>query len=177
MGHRDVRAPRPEPARRGRDGGAAQRDDAQEERLTVAPRRRSLHFVPGGNDRMLAKALTLPADGLILDLEDAVAPDRKAVTRGAVREWLDRKDFGGRERWVRMNPISSGLGQADLEETIAARPDGYVVPKPGSAADIRAIVKILDRLEQQHGGANGATRLTPIAAATPAGRARTRRTA
>ena len=46
----------------------------------MAPRRRSLHFVPGGNDRMLAKALTLPADGLILDLEDAVAPDRKAVT-------------------------------------------------------------------------------------------------
>src|SRR6266478_4421035 len=82
---------------------------------------------------MLAKALTLPADGLILDLEDAVAPDRKTVTRGAVREWLDRKDFGGRERWVRMNPIVTGLGQADLEETIAARPDGYVVPKPGSA--------------------------------------------
>jgi len=78
----------------------------------VARRRRSLHFVPGGNDRMLAKALTLPADGLILDLEDAVAPDRKAVTRGAVREWLGRKDFGGRERWVRMNPIATPLGRA-----------------------------------------------------------------
>src|SRR5207248_2998872 len=84
--------------------------------------------LPGGNDRMLAKALTIPADGLILDLEDAVAPDRKAATRGVVREWL-RRDFGGRERWVRMNPISTGLGQADLEETIAVRPDGYVVPK------------------------------------------------
>src|SRR5436309_7373445 len=138
MGHRDVRAPRPEPARRGRDGGAAQRDDAQEERLTVAPRRRSLHFVPGGNDRMLARALTLPADGLILDLEDAVAPDRKAATRGVVGEWLGR-DFGGRERWVRMNPIATGHGRADLEATIAARPDGYVVPKPGRAADVREI--------------------------------------
>src|SRR6058998_3315385 len=169
MGHRDVRAPRPEPARRGRDGGAAQRDDAQEERLTVARPRRSLHFVPGGNDRMLAKALTLPADGLILDLEDAVAPDRKAVTRGAVREWLGRKDFGGRERWVRMNPIATGLGQADLEETIAARPDGYVVPKPGCAADIREIVRILDRLEQRHGIPTGATRLTLIATETPEG--------
>ena len=119
-------------------------------------RRRSLHFVPGGNDRMLAKALTLPADGLILDLEDAVAPDRKAMTRGAVREWLDRKDFGGRERWVRMNPIATGLGQADLEETIAARPDGYVVPKPGCAADIREIARILDRLEQRHGNGRNA---------------------
>jgi len=125
--------------------------------------------VPGGNDRMLAKALTLPADGLILDLEDAVAPDRKAVTRGAVREWLDGKDFGGRERWVRMNPIATGLGQADLEETIAARPDGYVVPKPGCAADIREIVRILDRLEQRHGIPNGATRLTLIATETPEG--------
>ena len=43
--------------------------------------RRSLHFVPGGNERMIQKALTLPADGLILDLEDAVAPDRKVATR------------------------------------------------------------------------------------------------
>src|SRR5438128_5535826 len=118
---------------------------------------------------MLAKALTLPADGLILDLEDAVAPDRKAATRGVVSEWLDRKDFGGGERWVRMNPIATGLGQADLEETIAARPDGYVVPKPGSAADIREVAHILDRIEQQHGIPNGTTRLTLIATETPEG--------
>jgi citrate lyase subunit beta/citryl-CoA lyase len=134
----------------------------------MARRRDSLHFVLGGNDRMLARALTLPADGLILDLEDAVAPDRKAATRGVVREWLGR-DFGGRERWVRMNPIATGLGQADLEETIAARPDGYVVPKPSRAADIREIVRILDRLEQRHGIPNGATQLTLIATETPEG--------
>ena len=134
----------------------------------MARRRRSLHFVPGGNERMLARALTLAADGLILDLEDAVAPDRKAATRG-VSEWLGRKDFGGRERWVRMNPIATGLGQADIEETLAARPDGYVVPKPGSAADIREVARILDRLEQRHGIPNGATRLTLIATETPAG--------
>jgi citrate lyase subunit beta/citryl-CoA lyase len=118
---------------------------------------------------MFTRALTLPADGLILDLEDAVAPDRKAATRGVVREWLARHDFGGRERWVRMNPIATGLGEADLEETIAGRPDGYVVPKPGRAADIREIARILDRLEQQHGIANGATRLTVIATETPEG--------
>ena len=135
----------------------------------MARRRRSLHFVPGGNDRMFTRAITLPADGLILDLEDAVAPDRKAVTRGAVRDWLDGKDFGGRERWVRMNPIATGLGEADLEETIAGRPDGYVVPKPGRAADIREVARILDRLEHQHGIPNGATRLTVIATETPEG--------
>jgi citrate lyase subunit beta/citryl-CoA lyase len=135
----------------------------------VARRRRSLHFVPGGNDRMLAKALTLPADGLILDLEDAVAPDRKAAARGVVRDWLARRDFGGRERWVRMNPLATGLGQADLEETLPARPDGYVVPKPGRAADIREIARILDRLEQHHGVPNGMTRLVLIATETPEG--------
>src|SRR4030095_10158881 len=96
--------------------------------MPLAKRRRSLHFVPGGNEKMIAKALTLPADGLILDLEDAVAPDLKAAPRPIVTRWLTALDFGGRERWVRMNPIATGLGVADLEATIAGRPEGHVVP-------------------------------------------------
>ncbi len=131
--------------------------------------RRSLHFVPGGNERMIAKALTLPADGLILDLEDAVAPERKAATRPIVRGWLERLDFGGRERWVRMNPIYSEHGEADLEETIAGRPHGFVVPKPRHAGDIRRIAGTLDKLEQRHGLPWGSTRLVLIATETPEG--------
>lgn len=131
--------------------------------------RRSLHFVPGGNERMIAKALTLPADGLILDLEDAVAPDRKVETRPIVRRWLSELDFGGRERWVRMNPIATGLGVADLEETIAGRPEGYVVPKPNRAGDVREIAQHLDRLEHRHGIAQGSTKLVLIATETPEG--------
>src|SRR6202008_3628360 len=115
--------------------------------MALAKRRRSLHFVPGGQERMITKALTLPADGLILDLEDAVAPDLKAQTRPIVRRWLSELDFGPRERWVRMNPIATGLGVGDLEETIAGRPEGYVVPKPRHAGDVRQIVEGLDRLE------------------------------
>jgi citrate lyase subunit beta/citryl-CoA lyase len=129
---------------------------------------RSLHFVPGGQQRMLEKALTLPADGLILDLEDAVAPDLKAATRPIVREWLGR-DFGRRQRWVRMNPIATGLGRADLEETIAGRPTGYVVPKPRHAADVREIARLLDALEARHGIEHGSTRLVLIATETPEG--------
>ena len=118
---------------------------------------------------MIAKALTLPADGLILDLEDAVPPDRKAATRPIVRRWLGDLDFGGRERWVRMNPIATGLGVADLEETIAGRPEGYVVPKPRHAGDIREVVQHLDRLEHRHTLPPGSTRLTVIATETPEG--------
>jgi citrate lyase subunit beta / citryl-CoA lyase len=131
--------------------------------------RRSLHFVPGGNERMLAKALTLPADGLILDLEDAVTPDRKAATRPIVRQWLERGDFGPRERWVRMNPIYSEYGESDLEETIAGRPHGYVVPKPRHAGDIRRIAAVLERLEQRHRLPWGSTRLVLIGTETPEG--------
>ena len=135
----------------------------------MARRRRSLHFVPGGNEKMLLKALALPADGLILDLEDAVPPDRKAATRSVVREWLGAREFGTRERWVRMNPIWGPLGAADLEETVVARPDGYVVPKPRHAGDVRDVAQALDRLEQRHGIQHGSTRLTLIATETPEG--------
>jgi citrate lyase subunit beta / citryl-CoA lyase len=139
--------------------------------------RRSMHFVPGGNEKMIQKALALPADGLILDLEDAVTPERKETTRPVVRQWLETLDFGGRERWVRMNPIFSPYGEADLEGTIAGRPDGYVVPKPRHAADIRRIAEVLDRLEPRHGLPVGATRLVLIATETPEGLLNIRETA
>ncbi len=131
--------------------------------------RRSLHFVPGGNEKMMAKALTLPADGLILDLEDAVTPDRKAATRPVVRRWLETLDFQGRERWVRMNPIFTEHAEADLAETIAGRPDGYVMPKPRRAEDVRRVTDRLDALEQKHGLPFGSTRLVLIAPETPEG--------
>lgn len=118
---------------------------------------------------MMAKALTLPADGLILDLEDAVTVERKAEARRTVLRWLQALDFGGRERWVRMNPLATGFGEADLEGTIEGRPDGYVVPKPQSAADIRAVAAILDRLEEKHGLPFASTKLVLIATETPEG--------
>ena len=65
--------------------------------------RRSLHFVPGGSDRMLDKALGTNADTLILDLEDAVTPDRKDEVRGVVAAWLAEAEFGAKEKTVRMN--------------------------------------------------------------------------
>jgi citrate lyase subunit beta / citryl-CoA lyase len=118
---------------------------------------------------MIARALTLPADGLILDLEDAVPPELKPATRPIVRRWLETLDFGGRERWVRMNPIFTEHAVPDLEETIAARPDGYIVPKPRAADDVRRIVAQIERLEEKHGLPFGSTRLILIATETPQG--------
>jgi citrate lyase beta subunit len=131
--------------------------------------RRSFHFVPGGNERMMARALTLPADALILDLEDAVTLPRKAEARQIVLRWLQTLDFGSRERWVRINPLATGFGEADLEGTIEGRPDGYVVPKPESAADIRAIAQSLDRLEEKHHVLFGSTKLAVVATERPEG--------
>ena len=131
--------------------------------------RRCLHFVPGGNEKMIVKALTLPADGLILDLEDAVAVDRKVEARGVVLRWLETLDFKGKERWVRINPLDSGFGEGDLEGTIRGRPDGYVVPKPSSAADVGAVAEILDTLESRYGIPVGSIRLNTIATETPEG--------
>jgi citrate lyase subunit beta/citryl-CoA lyase len=68
-----------------------------------------------------------------------------------------------------MNPIATGLGIADLEATIAGRPEGYVVPKPRHAGDVREIGQILDRLEHRHGLPHGVTRLVLIATETPEG--------
>jgi len=116
---------------------------------------------------MVQKALALPADGLILDLEDAVTVEKKAEARVTVTGWLKQLDFGRKERLVRINPLDSGYGEADLEATIPGRPDGYVIPKPRRAEDILAVAAILDRLEMLQGLSRGSVRLLAIATESP----------
>jgi citrate lyase beta subunit len=118
---------------------------------------------------MVQKALALPADGLILDLEDAVTVEKKAEARVTVTGWLRQLNFGRKERFVRINPLDSGYGEADLEATIQGHPDGYVVPKPRQAGDIQAVAAILDRLEISHGLSSGSVALLAIATETPEG--------
>src|SRR5262245_43775288 len=131
--------------------------------------RRSVHFVPAGNERFLERALATPADALVLDLEDAVRLEHKAEARARAAEWLRERDFGGRERIVRMNPIESGLGEADLEATLGAGPDTYMVPKVRGPADLEQIDARLRALERACGRAEGSTALLPIATETPEG--------
>ena len=86
-----------------------------------------------------------------------------------MRRWLETLDFGGSERWVRMNPVFTDHAEADIAETIAGRPDGYVVPKPRRAEDVRRVAAMLDALEERHGVPFGSTRLVLIATETPEG--------
>src|SRR5262249_61414298 len=100
-GPRPLGAPAAQPTRRSRHGVPAGPHAAPEESLSV---RRPLHFVPGGQEKMIAKALPLPADGLILDLEDAVPPPLKPAPRPLRRRWLDTPDFRGPGPPVRVDP-------------------------------------------------------------------------
>ena len=118
---------------------------------------------------MLAKALGTNADTLILDLEDAVTPDRKDEVRGVVASWLAETDFGAKERTVRMNPLDTTWGYADLEATMATPPDAYVVPKPDTLEGLNAIDEELSRLERLHGHPDRGVGLILIAAETPLG--------
>jgi citrate lyase subunit beta/citryl-CoA lyase len=126
-----------------------------------------VHFVPGGQDRLLEKSLALPADALVLDLEDAVASERKHEAREAVRGWLAQRDFGARERIVRINPMDSGLGEADLDAVLGAAPDAIMLPKVRGAEDLHALDARLSQLEVQHGLAAFSVKVIPIATETP----------
>jgi citrate lyase subunit beta/citryl-CoA lyase len=105
--------------------------------------RRSLLFMPGSNARALEKARNLPADGIILDLEDSVAPDAKAIARDQIAKAVAAGGFGKREVLIRVNAQDSPWWTADTEMAGKARVDGILVPKISSAQDLAVIA---DRL-------------------------------
>ena len=125
-----------------------------------APRlRRSLLFVPGGTPERIAKAVATAADGIILDLEDAVAPGEKPRAREWVVAALRGVDFRGRERIVRVNPLDGSYGREDLAVVVPAAPDAVLVPKVGAAADVTRLDGELGRLERAAGLPPGGIRL------------------
>lgn len=105
--------------------------------------RRSVLYMPGSNARALEKGRSLPADGLILDLEDAVAPDKKAEARGNIAKAVAEGGYGQRELIVRTNSLASPWGYEDL--VMAARSGAHAVllPKVESADEVRQAESIL----------------------------------
>jgi citrate lyase beta subunit len=100
--------------------------------------------MPGANTRALEKARTLPADVLIFDLEDAVAPDAKEAARGNVVAAAKSKAYGKREIAIRCNGLGTAWGKADVAAIATSGADAILVPKVESAADVAAIVSLLE---------------------------------
>ncbi len=105
---------------------------------TIRPRR-SVLYMPGSNARALEKAHTLPADALILDLEDAVAPDAKDLARQQVCDAVHAKGFGKREIIIRINALSTPGGEDDLRAAVEAGPDAVLVPKISRPQDLHEV--------------------------------------
>jgi citrate lyase subunit beta/citryl-CoA lyase len=99
--------------------------------------RRSVLYMPGANERALEKAKTLPADSLILDLEDAVAPEAKVEARERVCNVVKAGGYGLRELIIRINGQDTEWGKADLKAAVHAKPDAILAPKVTSGEDIR----------------------------------------
>jgi len=103
--------------------------------MTIRPRR-SVLYMPGSNARALEKAATLPADALILDLEDAVAPEAKDLAREQVCAAVKAKRFGKREVIIRVNGLDTEWGHDDMEAACDAAPDAILVPKINDLVDV-----------------------------------------
>ena len=111
--------------------------------MTVRPRR-SVLYMPGANTRALEKARTLPADALIFDLEDAVAPDAKETARANVVAAAQSRGYGKREIAIRCNGLGTPWGKADIAAIAKSGADAVVVPKVESAAEVASVVGLLD---------------------------------
>jgi citrate lyase subunit beta/citryl-CoA lyase len=119
-----------------------------------ARRLRSALYMPGANERALVKAHDIPADALILDLEDAVAPAAKADARARVCAAAASGAYGSRTVTIRVNGIATEWHREDVAAAAQAGPHAIVVPKVGDAADVHGVEKLLSK-----GGAPDRTRI------------------
>ncbi|MDD7401365.1 MAG: CoA ester lyase [Eubacteriales bacterium] len=124
--------------------------------------RRSMMFLPGNSPRMLMNGPVLPADSLIFDLEDAVAPDQKDAARVMLAHALTSLDFGQKEIVVRINDLASPYWQADLDKVMPARPNLIMPPKVARAEDIEKLAAYLDQKEADLGITAGKTGILPL---------------
>jgi citrate lyase subunit beta / citryl-CoA lyase len=121
--------------------------------MTRRPRR-SVLYMPGANERALEKARTIPADALILDLEDSVAPDAKAEARAKAAAAIASKGYGGRELIIRINGLDTPWGVDDLKMAAETCPHAVLVPKVARPGDIVNVSRIY--------GAMGGPEATPM---------------
>lgn len=130
--------------------------------MSIRPRR-SVLYMPGSNARAIAKARTLPCDGVVLDLEDSVAPDAKASAREQVAEAVRAGGFGHREVFVRVNGLDTPWFADDLAAVAPAAPDGVLVPKISSPNQLEMVGRRLLDMHVDHRTRVWAMMETPLA--------------
>jgi citrate lyase subunit beta/citryl-CoA lyase len=130
--------------------------------MTIRPRR-SVLYMPGSNARAIEKARTLPADAVILDLEDSVAPDGKASARSQVMEAVIAGGFGTREVIVRINGLDTEWWLDDLNAVAKAKPDAVLVPKVSDPGHLQDVAERLVDISADHKIKVWAMMETPLA--------------
>ena len=113
--------------------------------------RRALLYMPGHDRHKIEKALTLGVDCICMDMEDGVAPDRKAEARRGIAAALRELDFGRSEKLARINAAGSGLETEDIQAVLPFRPDGVVIPKVESPEQIQWASGMIETAELEHG--------------------------
>ncbi len=125
--------------------------------------RRSVLYMPAANQRALEKAKDIPADALIFDLEDAVAPDAKELAREQACNAAASSDYGNRELTIRCNGLDTPWGREDILAAAEAAPSAVVIPKVDGPEHLAQVLEVLDE-----GGAPAATEIWAMVE-TPAG--------
>ena len=131
------------------------------------PRMRSWLFAPGDSEKKMGKCLASEADIALLDLEDSVVPDRKADARKMVAEAIAGAADKSRV-WVRVNPLSSGWTEDDLDAVIAAGPGGLFLPKAEGGHDVVTLDAMMTPREEAAGIATGSTLVAALVTETAA---------
>ena len=131
--------------------------------------RRSVHFVPGANEKMLEKAIDSEADTLVLDLEDSVAPTEKNQARQTIADWLRDVDFKTKEIAVRINPIDTPWGLFDIESMMVNPPDLLMIPKAERVSDLHVIESEIAKWENFNNPATAPVKWLLIANETARG--------
>ena len=109
--------------------------------------RRSVLYIPGDNERALEKSRSLPADAIIIDLEDSVAPENKETARAHALDTIRQGEFGSREIVLRVNALETPWGMADLHAALSAAPHAILVPKVSQPGDVIGTAKIVKAAE------------------------------
>ncbi len=124
--------------------------------------RRTMLYLPANNPAMLQDAMIYGADSVLLDLEDSITVKEKRAARNLLKYALLNINYGDLEVTVRINPLSTGFGELDLEAIVPTKPDAIRLPKVDTAEDVKKASDIISKIELKSGIEEGSVKLMPM---------------